>query len=204
MGYGRGMSTMETDDFIARVTGETERVVTRTVWSTPPGVLARAISPGGLSMTDFLSAPGRRAEQRSVPYRHILGPPASEEAIDAWQRHRPSHSLPTDLRTLLSRINGIHLWANAETWRSYAGLAPIEEWDLARVKMYGPAADRGLLDDRYVAISYHQDGASFVVLDTASGRTFLMDAAGPDATSPVGSNAAELLDWLWRTRIRPQ
>jgi hypothetical protein len=60
------------------------------------------------------------------------------------------------------------------------------------------------VDDRYVALSYHQDGSSFVVLDVESGRYFLMDAAGPDATSPIASNAGELLDWLWRTRIAPK
>jgi hypothetical protein len=170
------VSTMQIDDFISRVASETE----------------------------LLSAPGRRAEQRDVRYRHILGSPASQQAIDAWQGRHPSHSLPADLRALVTRINGIHLWANVETGRAYTGLAPVEEWDLARVKMYGAAADRKLLDDRYVALSYHQDGASFVVLDVDSGRYFLMDAAGPDTTSPIANSAGELLDWLWRTRIAPK
>jgi hypothetical protein len=105
---------------------------------------------------------------------------------------------------LVERVNGIHLWANVETGRSYAGLAPIEEWELARVKMYGPTAARTLLDDRYVAISYHQDGASFVVLDVTSGRYFLMDVAGADATSPIANNVDELLGWLWGSRISPK
>ncbi|CAN5341139.1 hypothetical protein BH09MYX1_BH09MYX1_62170 [soil metagenome] len=195
---------MKVDDFISRVAGEPERTVTRTVWTTPPEVLAQAAKPGGLRMTDFLSASGRRAEQRDVRYRHILGSPAPQQAIDAWENQRPSHRLPGDLQALVSRIDGIHLWANVETGRSYAGLAPIEEWELARVKMYGPSADRSLLDDRYVALSYHQDGVSFVVLDVESGRYFLMDAAGPDTTSPIASNAGELLDWLWRSRIAPK
>jgi hypothetical protein len=104
---------------------------------------------------------------------------------------------------LVERVNGIHLWANPETGRSYFGLAPVEEWQLARIKMYGNASDRSLLDDRYVAISYHQDGASFVVLDANSGKYFLMDAAGPDATVPIAGNAQELLDWLWDRRMSP-
>jgi hypothetical protein len=157
-----------------------------------------------MKMTDLLSAPGRRAEERNVRYRHMLGSPASQQAIAAWQGRHPSQSVPADLLALVARINGVHLWANVETGRAYAGLAPIEEWDLARVKMYGAAADPELLDDRYVALSYHQDGASFVVLDVESGRYFLMDAAGPDTTSPIASNAGELLDWLWRTRITPK
>jgi hypothetical protein len=195
---------MQIDDFIARAASEPERTVTRTVWTTPPEVLAKAAASGGMRMTDLLSAPGRRAEQRDVRYRHILGPPASQQAIDTWQERHASHSLPADLRALVGRINGVHLWANVETGRAYAGLAPIEEWDLARVKVYGAVADPKLLDDRYVALSYHQDGASFVVLDVQSGRYFLMDAAGPDTTAAIASNAEELLDWLWRTRITPK
>src|SRR4051794_15977526 len=101
-------------------------------------------------MTDLLSTPGRKAEQRTVRYRHILGAPAPEQTIDAWQSQRPSHPLPPDLRALVSRINGIHLWATVETGRSYVGIAPIEEWATGRIKMYGPSADRRLLDDRYV------------------------------------------------------
>ena len=142
---------MQIEDFINRVAGEPERTVTRTVSTTPPEVLAKAAQSGGLSMTEFLSRPGRRSEQRDVRYRHILGPPASPEAIEAWENRRPSHPLPADLRALVMRINGIHLWASAETGRSYVELAPVEEWDLALIKMYGPMADRSLLDDRYMA-----------------------------------------------------
>jgi hypothetical protein len=195
---------MRIEELLKHAASEPEKTVTRTVWTTPPDVLAKAGKPGGMMMTDLLSAPGRRAEQRDVRYRHILGSPAEQEEINSWQSQRPSQPLPSDLRELVSRMNGIHLWANAETGRSYAGLAPIEEWELARIKMYGAEADRGLLEDRYLAISYHQDGASFVVLDVESGRYFLMDAAGPDATSPIASNADELLDWLWRSRIEPK
>jgi hypothetical protein len=198
------VSAMRIDELLERVSGEPERTVTRSVWTTPPEVLAKAAASRGMRMTDLLSAPGRRSEQREVRYRHILGSPASQQAIDGWQRQHPLHVLPADLRALIMRINGIHLWANVETGRSYTGLAPIEEWDMARAKMYGPSADRSLLDDRYVALSYHQDGASFVVLDVDSGTYFLMDAAGPDTTSPVANNAGELLDWLWRTRIAPK
>jgi hypothetical protein len=75
---------------------------------------------------------------------------------------------------------------------------------LARTRFYGASADRRLLDDRYVAISYHQDGASFVVLDVESGIYFLMDAAGPDTTSPIAHDAKGLLAWLWQTRIPPK
>ena len=195
---------MEIEQLLKYVATEPERTVSRTVWTTPAEVLAKVAAPGGMRMTDLLSAPGRRAEVRDVRYRHILGSPASQQVIDAWQDQHPFHLLPADLRALVACINGIHLWANVETGRSYTGLAPIEEWDLARVKMYGSSADRSLLNDRYLAISYHQEGASFLVLDVESGRYFLMDVAGPDTTSPIANDAGELLDWLWTTRIAPK
>jgi hypothetical protein len=197
-------ATMRVDQFIQSVTGEPERTVTRTVWTTPPDVLAEAARPGGVAMTKLVSAPGRRPEQRAVRYRHLLGSGAAGEVVDVWRAKGRSHALPADLLALVTRINGIHLWANAETGRSYQGLAPIEEWENARTKICGPGAPRDLLDDRFVALSYHQDGAAFIVLDLASGTYFLMDSAAPDTTSPIANNADELLDWLWQARIPPK
>jgi hypothetical protein len=31
-----------------------------------------------------------------------------------------------------------------------------------------------------------------------------MDSAGPDTTTPIATNADELLDWLWQKRIAPK
>jgi hypothetical protein len=194
---------MHIDEIINLVNGEPARFVTRNVRVPSPQTLSIASKPGGLSLTEFLSAPATM-EQKDVRYSHILGAPASREAIEAWAKQHPTHPLPVDLQALVARINGIHLWANAETGRSYEGLAPIEEWELARTKMYGPTADRALLDDRFVALSYHQDGAAFVVLDIVTEKYFLMDAAGPEATSPIANDGGELLDWLWRNRIAPK
>jgi hypothetical protein len=198
------VSTVRIEEFIHRVAGEPEQTVTRPVWTAPPDVLGIAAKPGGLRMTELLSATGRHVEQRDLRYRHVLGSGALDEVVKVWEKGRPSHPLPADLRALVTRINGIHLWANSETGRAYQGLAPIEEWELARTKLFGPAADRSLLGDRYIALSYHQDGAAFVVLDVASGTYFLTDVAGPDVTSPIATNASELLDWLWQSRILPK
>ncbi|HRI68307.1 MAG TPA: hypothetical protein PK156_28955 [Polyangium sp.] len=159
-------------------------------------------SAGGIRMADFIKAPMRLAGERSICYRHILGLPASEHELANWQSQHPSHPLPKDLQELVLRVNGIHLWANTATGRSYTGIAPIQEWEHARQKMY-ELGNRDLLDGRYIAISYHQDGAAFVVLDVELEAYFLMDAAGPDATLRVGKNVPELLDWLWQNRIEP-
>jgi hypothetical protein len=187
------------DRFMSLVASEPGRI--GTVGEAPPDVLARARKPGGMKLTDFLAASRGRMRQRSVRFLHILGPPAASETIAAWEAGT-SHRLPVDLRDLVSRINGIHLWANEETGRSNQGLAPIEDWALARSAFHHPE-DEGRLGDRYVAISYHADGACLVTLDTASGGYFLMDACGVDATCPIGDNVGDLLDWLWRKRIPP-
>lgn len=193
---------MNIDEFLTRVAGEPDRTVAEDVWTVPEEVMAKANAPGGLSVTEMLAS-GRLAGRRDVRYGHVLGAPASSNAIDAWQRAHPAHRLPADLRALVARVNGIHLWASVEEGRAYVGLAPIEEWKIARVTMYGPDADRDLLDDRYVALSYHQDGAAFVVLDGDAGGYFLMDAAGPDRTCPIADDVDGLLDWMWKERLPP-
>jgi hypothetical protein len=192
------------DDFIARVASEPERTVERPIWNLPAAALAKAREPGGMKLETLLASPGRTASVRTFRYRHMLGAPATFEALEAWRLRYPEWRLPDDLVALVRRINGIHLWANVETGRAYQGIAPIEEWEAARLRLYGPTAGHDLLDDRYIAVSYHQDDAAFVILDAGSGTYFLMDAAGPDLTSPIARNVAELLDWLWRSRLEPQ
>lgn len=193
---------MNIDEFIRRVAGEPETVVTQTVRIRPPGLLESMTKEGPMLLSEYLSQPGFRTEQPTRRYRHILGPAASNEMIDRWQREHPAHSLPDDLRQVVSRVNGIHLWAD-ESGRAYEGLAPIEEWDAARIKMYGPDADPALLDEKYLALTYHQDHAAFAVLDIDSGGYFLMDTCGADASTPIATNAGELLDWLWQSRLPP-
>jgi len=195
---------MQIDELISRAASEGERTVARKVATIPQELLVTARAPGGMPLTAFLSAQRGPGTRRGTKYRHIFGAPAGDDAIGAWRSGRPGQPLPMDLEALVRRVNGIHLWADEETGRSYVGLAPIEEWETARVKMFGANADRGLLDDRFVALSYDEDGAAFVVLDVESGVYYLMDAAGPDTSAPIANTVEELLDWLWRTRIEPK
>lgn len=143
-------------------------------------------------------------ESRVAHFRHILGPPASDAEIGAWTKRWPCHPLPSDLKALLVRMNGIHLWADLDTGRAYQGIAPLEEWDVAATKMWGSGVTDAFLTDRYLAISYHADGAAFVVLNVDTGMYYLMDSAGADDTSPIGSTVDELLDWVWNQRIDPR
>lgn len=190
---------MQIAEFVSLVSGEPGRVASRNVRLASTQTLAAASRPGGMTLKDLMDAAPAKAERKLLRYGHVLGPPASPQTIEAWCRDRPSYPLPPDLRTLVEHTNGIHLWANLETGRSYEGLAPIDEWDLARAKMPG-----SLLDERYVALTYHQDSASFVVVDLVSGKYYLMDVAGPDTSTPIGGTAADLLDWLWKSRIEPK
>lgn len=154
-----------------------------------------------MTLEEFLAKV--RPERPAYGHGHVLGSGASLEALASWKTRWPHHPLPSDLMTLVSHVNGIHLWADLETGHAYQGLAPLEEWDLARVKMWGPDADPKDLDDGYLALSYHTDGAAFVVLNVDSGEYFLMDSCGVDESAPIGRSASELLDWLWENRLPP-
>lgn len=204
LGRGRErVSSTAFDELLARVASEPERVIPAIVSRVPPDLVAVATRRGGLSLGELLSSPGRTSEPRALRYRHVLGPPASQMTIEGWLASHPTiPGLPADLVALLERADGVHLWANGETGRSYVGLAPMAEWELARKPL--PAADPADVHDGCVALSYHQDGASFVVLDARSGEYFLMDAAGPDRSSRIATSVDELLDWLWRSRIPPK
>ncbi|CAN5281217.1 hypothetical protein BH09MYX1_BH09MYX1_28180 [soil metagenome] len=187
---------MKIDDFIELLKSEPMRSVTQAV---------RFRAPEGrkpIALTDYLSMPGKE-EERTLQYHHVLGAPASAATLDEWRTKFPSHHLPVDLVALLKRVNGIHLWAGVESSRAYQGLAPLSEWTLARSKLFGASAEPSVLDERYVAISYHADAAAFVVLDVESGTYLLMDATAPSFDVPIASNVDELLDWLWTQRIPP-
>jgi hypothetical protein len=194
-------------DFFSLIATEPERVIVAEVSTPPPEVLERIRQPqqGGAftTLADLKAMPGWKAENRTLRYRHILGEPAADAAIDAWIRQHDLPGLPDDLRDLLKHANGIHLWANGDGV-SYVNVAPIGEWDFARRKMYGPDAAPGMVDDRFIAISRHPDGAAYVVLDTISGTYFLMDVAGPDTSTPLANNVSGLLDWLWKRRSIPK
>jgi hypothetical protein len=185
---------MEIEEFIERVQNEPARTLNQSVWNTPPEVMAKAGLLGGLPLAELLSAPGRTVEQRVVRYGHILGSSASAEAVDRWLQQHGESSLPADLRALLARIDGIHLWANLEKGRSYWGVAPVVEWSVVQV----------ISGRTHVVITYDSNGDSFIALSLATGRYYLMDIAGPDETAPIASNVGELLDWLWKTRIEPK
>lgn len=195
---------MNISEFLRLASAEEERTVTRVVRAPSPELLATAGRPGGMLLTEFLAKSKADTQRKATKYRHVLGKGVSSETLAVRERELGVREFPADLRALLTRVNGIHLWARSDSGRAQTGISPIEEWELARVKMYGPTAPKDVLDDRYIALSYDQDGAAYVVFDAMSGTYFLMDTAGPDTGTPVGRNVAELLDWIWTNRIVPE
>jgi hypothetical protein len=188
---------MTSEEFLERVASEKALVVTRRT-----SIIPRERLESGRPLSEILAA-GAPGPLVTVTYEHIVDPPASIETIDAWCARHPAHPLPADLRELLLRCNGIHLWADASTGRAYQGIAPIQEWTLARTKLWGPTVERAMLDDRFLAISYHENGDDQVALDTGAGGYFSMEPIGADTSRPIGRNVPELLDWLWRGRHAP-
>lgn len=192
---------MNLEELLARVSTEPHRVEEREVDVPAPESIRYLEKGGAMLLTDFLSDPRKTRARRTFRRGHVLGPPLTADTLVEWQRRWPRHVLPPDLPSLLLRVDGIHLWADLDTGRAYEGLAPLAEWDLARVKMWGPSADPDLLPERYLALTYHTDGAAFVVLDVEGGGYYLMDSCGADVSCPVGRNANDLLDYLWSHRL---
>jgi hypothetical protein len=193
---------MTLDELINNVACEPPQTITLSTSVLAPARLEAVKRKGGMLLTELLAG-APLGEPRTARYGHILGPPASAETLKVWRERFPHHPLPVDLQELVTHVNGIHLWADLATGRSYHGLAPLEEWDLARLKMFGEKADPHLLHDCYVAMSYHRDAGAFIVLNVDSQSYFLMDSAGPDESCPIGASTNKLLDWVWNHRIDP-
>jgi hypothetical protein len=195
------MEPMTFDELLQRIATEPDRSEEREV-RVPTAELASEIrARPAIRLDELIADPRHTTERRTLRTGHRLGPPLSPEELAQWQATWPHHRLPDDLVALLGRANGIHLWADLADGRAYKGLAPLSEWRLARHKMWGDDADPTWLPDNYLALSYHTDGASFVVLDVESGSYFEMDSCGADEKSPIGHSVGELLDWLWQSRI---
>jgi hypothetical protein len=194
---------MTFDELLERIATEPNRTSHGEVRVPSAELMNEFRAAGGMRVDVLMADPRHTTERRTFRTGHLLGAPVSSMELEQWRAAWRRHPLADDLVALLRRANGIHLWADLDEGRAYQGLAPLGEWRLARQKMWGEHADPALLADRYLALSYHADGAAFVVLDIESGRYFLMDACGADENSPIGRSVGELLDWLWAHRIGP-
>jgi hypothetical protein len=116
---------MTLDELLNKVAGEPSRTFEQEVHVAAPELVAEVHRRGWMRLTDFTSDPRRTLERRTLRRGHVLGPGVQPVKLTAWRSRWPEHPLPQDLVELLSKVNGIHLWADLDTGRSYEGLAPI-------------------------------------------------------------------------------
>jgi hypothetical protein len=137
---------------------------------------------------------------------HKTFPPLDSEELKKWNSRFSRSSLPEDFLDLLKRTNGIHFWVSEGSPQGYFRLLPLREIDNARQVMWGGSlndSDAGAIPNtNWLAISGHQDGACYIVLDPDMSRYYLMDSCGADLTCPVGNNVQELLDYVWEHWIK--
>ncbi len=153
--------------------------------------LRRSIEAGHVTRLDeVLSHPDQRWEIRTFRHGHLVGPALTESEIADWQNRHPQSPLPADLRALLTRLDGIHLWADLDRGKAYWGVLPLAQWE-------DTVHDVGA-----VAISYHDNGDYFLVLDTTTAEYRWHDHEDFDNPTLVATNVPELLDWLWREAAR--
>ena len=163
-----------------------------------PGPKLQALLAEGkpILVTDLMAHPDQHQELRTFRYGHVLGPGTNADAIRAWQGRHPEHPLPPDLTEFLQRVNGIHLWADLESSRSYFGILPLNEWQDARDVHWAMMFESPPVGQ--LAVSYHDNNDNFLVLDTQQQRYMWYDREDFDRPKHAGSTVAELLDFWWQ------
>lgn len=147
-------------------------------------------------VSELMAHPDMQKVPHTFRCGHLVGPRLRLSDIQAWQENWRSHRLPTDMAELLTRANGIHLWADIEgTGRSYEGILPLEEWRDVNETSWAEIVFQSR-PDGHLAISYHADGDAYLALDTRGPRYLYCDLY---ETKPeiIGSTVSELLDWWW-------
>jgi hypothetical protein len=149
-----------------------------------------------MKIKEFLK---RLKGQTRCAYRIL--PPLDARELEAWQEDWPGRTLPEDLLLLLRQANGIQFWVHEASPEGYLSLLPLREIDSARRIMWDVSGDSMNVDwvpyPHWLAISGHQDGSAFIVLDTDNNKYYLMDSCGADLTCPQGDSVQELLDYIW-------
>jgi len=189
---------MTIDEFVRMAAAQSvvneQRIVD--VWG--PELKALVAERKAMTFSEISTHPDQRKETRTFRRGHVLGPGLRADAIESWQRKWPSHVLPPDLAQLLSRVNGIHLWADLDSQKAYFGILPLEEWQhasqsrLSRLTTLFQDQSRGQL-----VISNHKNGDYYLVLDTKKPAYFWFDTQDLRNPALVARNVEELLSWWW-------
>lgn len=146
-------------------------------------------------LSELIGHPDQHEELRRFRYGHVLGPPISTQAIQAWQAINAQIQLPADVVEMLLVVNGIHLWADLDCGRAYFGILPLTEWCVVRDHVAAAVFDE--LPETHVVISYHDNDDYFLVMDPCTSRFVWFDPQSPADSLSVGTSVEEFLDWWW-------
>ncbi|QDU87105.1 hypothetical protein Pla175_04600 [Pirellulimonas nuda] len=189
---------MTVDELLKFAAAQAPVIVQRTVHV--PGSQLRAVLAEGKPMllTELMAHPDKQLESKEFRYAHVLGRGVPLDEVQLWQTEHPCHSLPGELVQFLTRVNGIHLWADMATSRAYFGVLPLQDWqdatDVGWAAMYqSPPVGQ-------LVLSYHDNGDNFLVLDTRRQKYLWYDLQDFDSPKDAGSTVRELLDfWVKET-----
>jgi len=160
-----------------------------------PELSALLSSRQPLLVSDLMAHPDQKKEIRKFQYGHILDAGISIAEIQEWETQHPHHDLPPDVVEFLQQVNGVHLWADIDSHRSYYGILPVSKWQDANDADWNQMfvqPSEGLL-----VISYHDNGDYFLVLDAKASAYFWYDLQDFDNPLRVGNSVPQLLDWWW-------
>ena len=188
--------SMTTDEFLDRVAAQPMLTIERDV--SVPGPQLKALMAEGkpIMLSDLMAHPDQHKERQTFRYAHLIGAGLSGDSIDAWQAAHREHPLPPDLKEFLTRVNGVHLWGDLATSRAYFGILPLQEWqDAAHVEWAAMWLDETPVGQ--LALSYHDNGDAFLVLDTRATEYLWYDLGDFGNPKRAGRTVAELLDFWW-------
>jgi len=187
---------MTVDDFLARV--KSQSTIIREGFVRIWGSELKSLFASGRTMTiaELNAHPDQTEELRQFRDGHLVGPGLAPADIDAWQSHSPQHQLPADVVDLLTRVNGIHLWADLDAGRAYIGILPLQDWQDA-TQWFWRSMYTSTFEGQLV-ISYHGNNDEFLILDTCGPRYLWYDLGNFGAPpKQIATTVEGLLDWWW-------
>jgi len=180
---------------IEQARAQPEVAVMRDVSVPGPELAALLHSGRPLLVSALLEHPDQHRERRQYRYGHVLGPGLAHQGIRGWQDLHPESVLRDDVWDLLTQVDGVHLWADLETRRSYFGIRPLDEWRSTRDDDAGALFQEQPRDT--LVLSYHENGDYFLLLHPGENRFVWYDPQSPGDSRTIGASVAELLDWWW-------
>jgi hypothetical protein len=93
-------------------------------------------------------------------------------------------------------VDGVHLWADLASSRAHFGILPLSEWLDAKDVDWAMMFESPPVGQ--LAISYHDNGDYFLVLDTHRRKYLWYDLQDFDQPKPAGGSVEELLDFWWQ------